>query len=143
MGKKICISFERAILCPTKNDSLDGARIIASAPAALQALKEKGFTVILATALPSDKVKTFMDDSGLPYDHINEHMEDADIYVDSRNVAFYGDWKSTMYSIADCVERAGCEGIEAEAGSMKEILSRIDEEGDIYERGGECRIPRR
>lgn len=133
MAKKICINFDRTIASLAKDNTVKGAELVADADNALAALKKKGWTIILKTALPVDEVKEWLKEKGLAYDHINEKEEDAELYVDTKNVRYSGSWSSVIWDIAYFKESSA-----DKKDVVKEMTDRL-EEGNIWKRGQEKR----
>jgi hypothetical protein len=103
--KTICIDFDGVL-----HDYSDGyqgkdvfGEMIPNADKGTQLLKSKGWTIIIyTTRQASEKLKSWLEDHKIAYDHINENPEQpedakggkliADIYLDDRGMRFNGRW---------------------------------------------------
>jgi hypothetical protein len=114
MSKKqvICVDFDGVIANLTDTfepdvfgDPVEGTK------EALSVLKRKGFTIIVFTTRKATaKLKKWLKDNEIPYDHINENPDQpgdanagkpiADIYLDDRAITFDGNWRWALERIA-------------------------------------------
>ena len=110
--KTICIDFDGVIAQYQEWEGKEkfGAPV-PGVQNALKVLKKEGFTIIIFTTREvSDKLKEYLKENDITYDHINENPDQpkdsnagkpiADLYVDDRSVCFRGNWKNTLEDIA-------------------------------------------
>nr|DAM47466.1 MAG TPA: hypothetical protein [Bacteriophage sp.] len=110
--KTICIDFDGVIAQYHEWEGKENfGAPVPGVQSALKVLKKEGFTIIIFTTREvSDKLKEYLKENDITYDHINENPDQpkdsnagkpiADLYVDDRSVCFRGNWKNTLEDIA-------------------------------------------
>jgi len=108
----IAVDFDSCIAHYTGWKGVDVfGEVIAGAKEALVELKKQHHRILIYTCrCPSEKLKNYLHDNGIPFDAVNEnpwtHLDDdnheiirklaADVYIDDKAITFRGDWKQTM-----------------------------------------------
>ncbi len=97
---------------------------------AMQRLRDEGLTVCINSVVGDvDKLKDWLDEHEIPYDHINEspaqpedssHKLNAAGYIDDRAVPFRGDWDETLEDLFSS-------GVLTKSASSDEIKRLFDE----------------